>query len=473
MYHLYLCFMISWLAPATAQEPGEVLLQFRAAAAQADQVQSRLDNVEIDMDTLALLLGATDSFTHLSPNAPVWSEWEVAANVSTAGHEDEAVVWKQKNSATPTCIAAFAGTNDRTDKNNVMGGFAEPPQTVCGMPFIHAGVAREFDNLRMTASWSEFTNALQTCSSVIVGGHSLGGAVASVFAGCASRGHADAGSVTPDVSLVTVAPLAASIIPITRADGSPFNGVRYGITDDQCSQDPTFNLTIAQKADLYKQSVELIQMFCPSIMRLPDIASSPMLTGQFTYLCSTLGGAIQFMSAMNAAENYQATFAFLDQMMTAGLVHASLPMVQLGAYLPLLGNDLLAIQHKVVQMWMLHYLDNPTDPIQHLGGMFGFQHASTPFVAMRNPLWQHDSNAPIECQNHSPTADYYQTFWRMLLAQVVAGEFWDHDICCYHSDHVACENLYTYTYAEPSTRKYCSGGQAPQRLLQMIGLMQR
>jgi len=119
------------------------------------------------------------------------------------------------------CALAIAGSNDVPDiwdNLNVL-----PTQSICGVEVVSGFANEALDFIRSEAYQTNFTPRLQECEQVYLTGHSLGGAVATVLAACATNQNFSwnfAGLYTigaPGVSVKT---------QISSADGGCLPGLR-------------------------------------------------------------------------------------------------------------------------------------------------------------------------------------------------------------------------------------------------------
>jgi len=128
----------------------------------------------------------------------LWSSYEsdlskVRANAQTHGWNlvgvakagDEDVSYLIQETSTRRCILTFEGSDSFNDWVNDIKIFRED---FCGLdPKVHNGFRTELRFMVKSSEWqSNIRSKLGKCSDVDVVGHSLGGAVATLFAGCAN-----------------------------------------------------------------------------------------------------------------------------------------------------------------------------------------------------------------------------------------------------------------------------------------------
>merc|ERR1712048_1171394 len=82
-----------------------------------------------------------------------------------------------------TCVLAVAGSDDLVDGINNWNIL--PFGEFCGYNHFHGGIAAEARSMfAQSDKWNPFKDELAQCSRIVVSGHSLGGAVATVLATC-------------------------------------------------------------------------------------------------------------------------------------------------------------------------------------------------------------------------------------------------------------------------------------------------
>jgi len=90
-----------------------------------------------------------------------------------------------QDESTLACTLVFAGsdnTEDWLNNANIIG------RTFCGFEDVHSGFRAEMRAILSTQSWqNQFSTKLPKCGKVYVAGHSLGGAIAELFAACANN----------------------------------------------------------------------------------------------------------------------------------------------------------------------------------------------------------------------------------------------------------------------------------------------
>jgi len=149
------------------------------------------------------------------------------------GGKDHLAIYQSGNQ----CVVAFAGTDDVSDLSDDLD---VREKEACGHSF-HKGFYEEFQNFLSGEKWSsEFQPYLKSdaCSGGIIAvGHSLGGALASVFATCANAPGNPLGTQLGFLitSLYTVgAPALAKSSPRNGQTSSGcFDGARFFIEDSR------------------------------------------------------------------------------------------------------------------------------------------------------------------------------------------------------------------------------------------------
>merc|ERR1740121_2183471 len=86
------------------------------------------------------------------------------------------------------CALVFAGTNSFSELGTSTSGWK---REFCGFEGVHFGYANELWTLGKNLIQPLFRPKLEKCNNVITVGHSLGGAVAEIFAACTNSGRSD------------------------------------------------------------------------------------------------------------------------------------------------------------------------------------------------------------------------------------------------------------------------------------------
>jgi len=133
------------------------------------------------------------------------------------------------------CVLAASGTDDVSDMKS---DFNVLTRDICSMTRVHRGYAHEADLLR---SHETYTNVMKPylmdaskCKTVYLTGHSLGGAIVSIFAGCALNSKTP---TWPVHGVYTIGGPRLSKDPITGPNNECIPGLRV-FNDDRLIQDP-------------------------------------------------------------------------------------------------------------------------------------------------------------------------------------------------------------------------------------------
>jgi len=244
-----LVFMVMRLAaandPTTCSTPdggcsatGSSILQVDHHALSTDvEGDSELmeDDEGDDEEQRDLLAIAGASNDEVSISASAMAGWQKGITVldtsdgrHTSNGKDHALTWRKGSH----CVASFSATNDAVDFEQVVGGCAEPPVSMCGFK-MHAGVAQEMMQFKNNKKWADFIAYLNdgSCKRVTAVGHSLGGGMATALAACANAGIEGFGD-RRDFRLVTYGAIAITYEPTySGTKNTPFKGTRYNVED--------------------------------------------------------------------------------------------------------------------------------------------------------------------------------------------------------------------------------------------------
>jgi hypothetical protein len=151
-------------------------------------------------------------------------------NADYPSTEDQFGIYR-KNDGSKKCALAIAGTNEVDDIKDDLN--VAVPVEKCGfnvMPGFKNEVEDFLDSSEYTNDFVPFLGSLEECNEVYVVGHSLGGAVASLIAGCAAN---DPDSYWPLTGLYTIGAPGVSINgQISGPSGSCLPGKRFYNVDE-------------------------------------------------------------------------------------------------------------------------------------------------------------------------------------------------------------------------------------------------
>lgn len=120
-----------------------------------------------------------------------------------------------------TCVLAASGTNDNFDWLENINFI---PKTFCEIKGVHTGFAGEVEDFFKHPKYQEMKETLQNrCRTTYLTGHSLGGAIASIIAGCAAK--RDSNTPFEVHGLYTIGAPGVSREPIANGN-SCFKGLR-------------------------------------------------------------------------------------------------------------------------------------------------------------------------------------------------------------------------------------------------------
>lgn len=213
--------------------------------------------------SMAKMADKVYSFDKQAGNFHMVRSLDIAAADAALMGKDHMALFKKRGSK--ECALAFSGSNDATDWVN---NFNVMPDTgLCGYESIHKGIAKEARNYVKSGEMATFSKIIsKLCGGeVSVTGHSLGGGVATVVAGCASSsgGLSAIGSAHKDMKpfkvkgLYTVGAPGVSRPAVTDTGGKCFPGKRAFNEDSR-----TIDIVpwIAQKFGYLQPHIEAVEL---------------------------------------------------------------------------------------------------------------------------------------------------------------------------------------------------------------------
>jgi hypothetical protein len=188
-------------------------------------------------DKLITMAKISDYVYTFGQQAENWHLIQKADVNSASNKKDHLALYKKKG--TKECALAFSGSNDGGDWAQNFNALWK--SNVCGYSKVHAGMVSEVTNYFRHSAMVPISEIIRDMcgGEAFIVGHSLGGGVASITAGCLnSAGGAKAipgvnSGVIPFKAkgLYTVAAPAASIPAMTSTGGACFQGRRDFIYD--------------------------------------------------------------------------------------------------------------------------------------------------------------------------------------------------------------------------------------------------
>jgi hypothetical protein len=169
------------------------------------------------------------------------------------GGKDTAQIYRKDNGV---CAIAFSATDDATDEIQQITGIYQKV-TYCGLDGINAGYAQEMRQYTKLSTWSVGIAELAKCSEVWAVGHSMGGAMASLFAFCANSNNTDFQGL-PEVALMTTGSPEVSVEPLyNRVPGACFRGVRTSVTHEAKEPVGQFYIDVATLFNSVRYSIDI------------------------------------------------------------------------------------------------------------------------------------------------------------------------------------------------------------------------
>jgi len=384
-------------------------------------------DVGLDDDLIAvfglLAAGMSDHSTHLKELPAGWSAGTAIVDISNASLKmlDTAQIYKFRNDT--KCAIVFSATDDAIDAMQQMMG-TQSPQNVCGFPDVNGGYAQELTGYMQASEWKSGIEELSACGEVYAVGHSMGGAMASLFAACANTNaefsyKAAFGSL-PEVSLVTFgAPSVAKTALYNGEEGSCFKGVRQYVSSPSKSLPKEFQIGY----------LKIFQMLC-------------QVAGQ-TEMKQSLGGLIAMLedgTLPYPSEKARQTLLQTNIKIGSGAVPGWLVIFAIMSDLNLPGlkvTDEQKTQIKTTVGKLVYAYAKPIaylyDPVPQLFTGFGYKHPllATAPQKRTGSFGQADPAAGAECTAATslPEYDYAQLFFGLFLKNSLAA-FPNHGICC-------------------------------------------
>jgi hypothetical protein len=160
------------------------------------------------------------------------------------------------------CAVVFSGTDDVQDVWQDILAF---PYDFCGYK-VHGSFAKELEQFKSSSKWTGLLANLQGCSQVYSVGHSLGGAVASLFAGCSGT-EADGWESTKSVDKLYTfgAPGVSFDLTPKSPKGECFGGRRFFNTDICANSNDKWCRVWYQKVDFVPKVTAHLNMLHPAV----------------------------------------------------------------------------------------------------------------------------------------------------------------------------------------------------------------
>lgn len=131
-----------------------------------------------------LVVDAADWGWNLIGHATTLRQRTTTTILKTA-RRDQVTLYQHKEGL--QCILVFEGTN-RDDQSDLLSDIDIKAEDFCGFGLVHAGFKSKLMTMLKSEDFKQVIKPkLPHCSTVVVGGHSLGGAQAELFTACANR----------------------------------------------------------------------------------------------------------------------------------------------------------------------------------------------------------------------------------------------------------------------------------------------
>jgi len=363
--------------------------------------------VGTDLYDIALLSADADNNVNMTPAALLELGWERGVIVNFNNDEDQVETFIRGGS----CLITFSSVNDANDQAQTLGGLVLPTVPVCGHD-VHAGVAQEFYGLIGDPGYPSIVDFMSQaqCTKAVAAGNSLGGALASLWARCASA-SAGFGRFT-DYTLVTFGAPAVTKAPLDRHAGGAFEGTRYAITEADGGASPFAGL----RGDVRTFVLEAVQL-------LHDVAAAKGLTSEAAQVSA-------LHAALNGTGAGQFEALWLSQAGSlAPLIILSFQEVQANPT----GLPAQLVTSHVARRVPTGVLSYEYDPVPVITAPLGFRHPLVDFQPLPNPLLPGGTGAPMAMVPALQAAELPRGDILHAALGIVAygGSFPNHNQCCY------------------------------------------
>jgi len=360
--------------------------------------------------------------------------WEAGTAIVDTTHRDwgfldTAQIYKKNGS----CAIVFSATDDDIDNQQQMMG-SVMPTSFCGAEGVNGGYAQEMQGYMHASGWAAGMQELSGCSTIYAAGHSMGGAMATLFAYCANTQasfdyKALFGSL-PEVYLVTFGAPAPATTPLYNGQpGQCFTGTRRFVSATPTPAQKQFHL----------QNLALFAQLAQALGRSKG--------------AEDLALAAQNLSSLDYPSEH-ATAVLASAAGGIGTMWLLAYGIMTNTVLP--GSEKLAPMYPALQASMGTFLQSNAmsllysyDPVPQLFQTFGFKHPLVKTEPQEHSLTRAQTSAGAECdaEGDTPNEDYAQLFWGLLMANAGSSglSFPNHGMCCLISDE-NCAAQFTGTY---------------------------
>lgn len=404
------------------------------------RVEAQSDSFQ-DLEEVVLVTGDTDFNTNLTERALTRLGWtrQFTLTYNRVSNEswwinDQVVIYEKAGD----CMFSFQGVNDETDVPLMISSFYTPPVDMCRLQ-VSSGIASKM-NLLLAEPMMQpgsplvaYLNNNSVCSRVASVGHSMGGALATLWATCANQGNNTAiFGARQDYSLVTFGPLAMSTTPAFNGEpGTPFDGTRYCVTNEDGGMSASENFYVDTKA-FRLDTLDLISKVAEALNNTDD--------------SNTISDLRNYLMPMSSAE---VEAYWESELLPEGWAQQyALGILDFVGQDSEIGNEIGA---KLGEFLFSGVLSFGADLVCSLGQQYGFQHALQAHQPILNKLMTDDTSTggitgglrPLRASMAPmyPVGDVFQILFQLLTNNF---EFVNHDICCYSAiADDECQALYT------------------------------